>query len=122
MLRYLLTASLCLFLLPACQVGSSAGQHQTPPVLPGGEMAQDPQSPLGQSLLVSAENLLRQKYPEAGISLTGLQSLSSQVVAGMNYRLVATYTDQQGRSGLLYLTLYRDLEDNTSLSADNYPG
>lgn len=73
-------------------------------------------------MLVSAENLLRQKYPDAGISLTELQSFSSQVVAGMNYRLVASYTDQQGRSGVLNLTLYRDLEGNTTLSEDNYPG
>lgn len=111
-------------LLSACQVGSSAGQQHNPapPVLPGGQMPQDPQSPEGQALLVSAENLLRQKYPDAGISLTGLQSFSSQVVAGMNYRLVASYTDQQGRSGLLNLTLYRDLEGNTNLSEDNYPG
>jgi len=99
---------------------ASPATEQAP--LPGGETAQDPESPLAKSMLSAGENLLRQKYPEAGIELTGLQSFSTQVVAGTNYRLVAAYSDGQGRQGLVKLTIYRDLQDQSSLTEDDYPG
>lgn len=127
MSRLLILSCLMTLLIGACQVGSGIGNQQQsnpqpPSAMPGGEVAQDVDSPQAQALLASAENLLRQKYPDSGITLTALESLTHQVVAGINYRLVAHYTDQQGREGKIHLTIYHDLEDHSSLSEDNYPG
>ena len=65
------------------------------------------------------EKLLNAKYPAAKISLTALKSVSSQVVAGANYRMTADYADVRG-TGSLTFTVFRSLDGKYSLSADDY--
>ena len=90
--------------------------------LPGGAIDQPLEGALAQSIRANAQNLLNQKYPEAGIELQALHRFQSQVVAGTNYILDVDYTAQQGAQGRLMLTVYKDLEDRYRLSQDNYPG
>lgn len=131
--RFCLTLCFALFMgsaLGACQALDSTSPVAVPnqiPVaapsgLPGGAVDQSLEGPLAQSMKANAQNLLNQKYPESGIQLETLHGFSSQVVAGINYRLAVSYTDQSAASGKLMLTVYKDLEGRYTLSQDNYPG
>ena len=90
--------------------------------LPGGAVDQTVESALAQSIRANAQNLLNQKYPEAGVELQTLHRFQTQVVAGSNYILDVDYTDQKGAQGRLMLTVYKDLEGRYRLTQDNYPG
>lgn len=87
--------------------------------VPGGYVSQDPADPAMQSVLREAERLLQARYPDAGLRLTQLKSVSSQVVAGANYRLDAVYTDKT-TTGSLTLILFRNLQGSYSLTQDDY--
>lgn len=124
-----------LLLLAACQGGNSnplvppassspgaAGPSASPPApVPGGYFEQNPSDQAMQDIYKRAEQLLQAKYPAAGIKLTRLVRIASQVVAGANYNLQADYTDAKG-SGSVTLTVFRSLQGEYSLSSDNYAG
>ena len=85
--------------------------------VPGAYVSQNPSDPAMQTVFREAERLLQARYPEADLRLTQLRSISSQVVAGANYRLDADYTDKKGKgevtlyAGQRKLTLsWRDLQ------------
>lgn len=126
--RYLCLALLISPVLGACQALDSnspaalPNHIETPDALPGGAVDQSPESPLANSIKANAQNLLNQKYPEADIKLQELHSFKTQVVAGTNYILTVSYTDQSGVQGKLTLTVYKNLEGNYALTQDNYPG
>ncbi|PKL77300.1 MAG: hypothetical protein CVV27_05975 [Candidatus Melainabacteria bacterium HGW-Melainabacteria-1] len=124
------TIALCTFILSACQVGvGPASVNPTPAPtqqptdqpspLPGGFTDQSPTDPEMLAIFAEAQTLLQAKYPTAGIQLTQLKSIASQVVAGSNFRIEADYTDNTG-SGTVELTVFRSLQGEFSLSADNY--
>lgn len=119
--RFVLTLITSLFCLSACQAGVGSPQP-SPSDLPiaGGLSEQDPSSPQAQAMLTTASNLLNQKYPDAGIELTGLTRYRTQVVAGSNHYLTVSYTDKAGKSGSLELVVFRSLDDSSSLTEDNY--
>lgn len=115
-------------LLGACQFGPPAPIPTASPTptsspgpagLPGGYVAQNPADAEMQAIMRQAESLLQAKYPAAGLRLARLLEIGSQVVAGVNYRLRAEYLDARG-SGTLEATVYRDLQNHFSLSADTY--
>lgn len=135
-----LAAFAALFPLAACQGGSfnslvppaasgpssspsPATPSASPPAspVPGGYFEQNPSDQAMQDIYKRAEQLLQAKYPAAGIKLTRLVRIASQVVAGANYNLQADYTDAKG-SGSVTLTVFRSLQGEYSLSSDNYPG
>lgn len=98
----------------------AASSSPTQP-LPGGEAQQATDSPQAKAMLINAQNLLNQKYPNAGIMLSDLTAYTTQVVAGSNHRLQATYTNSAGKKGPLKVTIFQDLNGAMSLSEDNYP-
>ncbi|MEZ0373261.1 MAG: cystatin domain-containing protein, partial [Candidatus Sericytochromatia bacterium] len=89
--------------------------------VPGGFTSQDPKDPAIQAIFKEAEKLLQAKYPSAGLRLTNLKSAQSQVVAGANYKLEADYSDSKG-TGMVTVTVFRNLQGAFSLSEDNYKG
>ena len=101
------------------EVQESSGASENP--VPGGETAQAIDSPEAKAMRSNAENLLNQKYSGANISLGDIKAFSTQVVAGTNFRLEVSYSDQKGGAGTLKLTIYRDLDNNYSLTEDDYP-
>lgn len=108
------------------QAGASSDVQPSPSEpnaesIAGGETQQAVDSPEALAMRSNAENLLNQKYSGAGISLGKITSFSTQVVAGINFRLEVAYTNQSGASGTLMVTIYRDLDDNSTLTEDNYP-
>ena len=87
-----------LMLLYACQGASpTKNPSESPSVqssmtassmpVPGGEMAQKTDSPQAKAMLINAQNLLNQKYPDESIVLGAIKSYTTQVVAGSNHRL-----------------------------------
>jgi hypothetical protein len=92
-----------------------------PSGLPGGYFEQNPADPEMLALMSEAEKLLQAKYPTAGLKLTKLNKIASQVVAGANYSIEADYTDSKG-SGKVSLVLFRSLQGEYSLSSENYSG
>lgn len=99
---------------------SAAAPEASISPLPGGQAQQPVDSPEAKAMRSNAENLLNQKYAGAGISLGEITSFTTQVVAGTNYRLKVAYTDQAGHSGMVNVTIFKDLDGNYSLSADDY--
>lgn len=89
--------------------------------LPGGETQQATDSPQAKAMLINAQNLLNQKYLNAGIVLSDLTSYTTQVVAGSNHRLQATYSNSAGKKGQIKVTIFQDLNGAMSLTEDNYP-
>ncbi|MGE3724650.1 MAG: hypothetical protein AB7I41_03810 [Candidatus Sericytochromatia bacterium] len=89
--------------------------------LPGGESQQPTDSPQAKAMLINAQNLLNQKYPNAGIVLSDLTAYTTQVVAGSNHRLQASYSNGAGKKGMIKVTIFQDLNGAMSLSEDNYP-
>lgn len=108
----------------ACQVGGGLPGSTTPePVpsfLPGGSLEQDPASPLAQSMKVTAQNLLNQEFPEAGLELQDILSFKTQVVAGTLFHLVFRYQNKAQKTGQVRVTIYKDLDGNTSLDSHDY--
>ncbi len=127
-MKLTLTA-LIMFTLSSCQGPIINGGQNTQPSptpsstasmpIPGGYVSQNPSDPAMQTVLKEAERLLQARYPEAGLRLNQLRSISSQVVAGANYRLEADYTDSKG-SGVVTLIVFRNLQGSYSLSQDDY--
>ncbi len=117
--------------LTACQSNgtNSNPQGSSTPVassspntpLPGGETQQATDSPQAKAMLINAQNLLNQKYPNAGIVLSDLTAYTTQVVAGSNHRLQATYSNGAGKKGPIKVTIFQDLNGAMSLTEDNYP-
>jgi hypothetical protein len=89
--------------------------------LPGGETQQATDSPQAKAMLINAQNLLNQKYLNAGIVLSDLTSYTTQVVAGSNHRLQASYSNGAGKKGQIKVTIFQDLKGAMSLTEDNYP-
>lgn len=130
-MKLTLTA-LIMFTLSSCQgpIINGGGQNTQPsptpsstgsmPV-PGGYVSQNPSDSAMQTVLKEAERLLQARYPQAGLRLNQLRSISSQVVAGANYRLEADYTDSKG-SGVVNLIVFRNLQGSYSLTQDDYKG
>jgi len=129
-----LTLSLILLTFTALSACQSNGTNTNPqgsstPVassspntpLPGGETQQATDSPQAKAMLINAQNLLNQKYPNAGIVLSDLTSYTTQVVAGSNHRLQASYSNGAGKKGMIKVTIFQDLNGAMSLSEDNYP-
>ncbi len=117
---------LLLALLSACQAGAPAPQNTATPAsqasapIVGGYSAQPTDSPQAQAIKSNAQNLLNQKYPGEAIVLGLLKSYETQVVAGLNHRLEAEYSDADGHKGTIRLVVYQDLKESYTLSEDNY--
>lgn len=115
-------AILCLVgLLSACQAGTGmpAPAPASSAPVPGGSVDQNPDDAAMQAIFREAEKLLQAKYPSSGLRLTSLKKISSQVVAGANYRIEADYSDSK-KSGLVRLLVFRSLQGQYSLSSDDY--
>jgi hypothetical protein len=130
--KYLLFS---LLLLCACQSNSETSNPQgsgtpvpataaTAPAVavPGGETQQSTTDPQAKAMLINAQNLLNQKYPNANIQLSELSSYTTQVVAGSNHRLQASYSNGDGKKGIVKVTIFQDLNGAISLATDDYPG
>ena len=121
---------LLLALLSACQAGTPTPQNSATPApqtsaqpstpLVGGYSSQPTNSPEASAIKSNAQNLLNQKYPGEGIVLGALKSYETQVVAGLNHRLEAEYSDADGHKGTVRLVVYQDLKQAYTLSEDNY--
>lgn len=100
-------------------VAVASSSPNTP--LPGGETQQSTDSPQAKAMLINAQNLLNQKYPNKGIVLSDLTAYTTQVVAGTNHRLQASYSNAAGIKGQIKVTIFQDLNGAMSLTEDNYP-
>lgn len=81
----------------------------------GGYTKQDPAKPEFRQVVKAAEDLLETRFSGRGIRLTRLLEVHTQVVAGLNYKLVCAYADRQG-SGKAELVVYRNLAGRFSLT------
>ncbi|MFA6318283.1 MAG: MliC family protein [Elusimicrobiota bacterium] len=82
---------------------------------PGGFTKQEPSAPEFRQVVKAAEELIGKKYPDREVRLTKLKEVSTQVVAGLNYKLVCDYSDRR-ESGTVEVIVYRDLSGKFSLA------
>lgn len=99
------------------RTGPFAGDPSPP--LPGGYMVQKVNDPSMLAAYKQGEKLLQAKYPAAGLRLTALRKIATQVVAGVNYRMEALYADKRG-FGTVVLVMYMNIKGQYELTQDSY--
>ena len=87
----------------------------SPNVVPGGQMNQPVDSPMIQDAAAKAIGLLQAKTGDSTLSLVKIRSAASQVVAGTKFYLDLDVQTQAGPKAVS-VVVYRDLQDNYSLS------
>ncbi|MFH2203254.1 MAG: MliC family protein [Elusimicrobiota bacterium] len=83
--------------------------------LPGGYTEQDPSAAEFAEIVETAERLVNEKAPERGFRCEKLVEVHTQVVAGINYRLVCHYRGRDGAGGM-ELLLFRGLDGKYALT------
>ena len=87
-------------------------------VVVGGYTKQDVTKPEYQEIVKTAVTLMNEKYKDRNFQITTLKEIYTQVVAGINYKLICIYTDNTG-SSKVEIIIYKDLQGKFTLSKDS---
>ena len=89
------------------------------PDITGGFQSIPPESQSAQRAFLFLKSALAEKYPD--LKLGPIIKAASQVVAGMNIKIICEYTAKNGQKKRKYLTavVYRDLGDQETLKELN---
>jgi len=85
--------------------------------LAGGFTKQDPTKQEYQDIAKTAEKLMNEKYPDRGFMITKLDEVYTQVVAGMNYKLICEFKDNKG-TDKAEIVVYKDLQGKFSITSE----